>query len=107
MCARCSRNGAWTLRVEWSTPAADEFEAAQTYYLSVNPIAACRLAQRVDEAVRLLRTQPGAGRWGLREGTREWVAQRSPYLLVYRVTESAVQILHVWCAGQDWATRED
>lgn len=95
------------MRVDWSTPAADEFEAAQTYFLSVNPIAASRLAQRVDAAVRLLRERPDAGRIGLREGSREWVVQRSPYLLVYRVTDTAVQILHVWCAGQDWTTRED
>jgi len=95
------------LRVDWSTPAADEFEAAQTYYLSVNPIAARMLAQRVDAATRMLRERPWAGRVGLREGTREWVVQRSPYLLAYRVAEDAVQILHVWCAGQDWTNRED
>ena len=95
------------MRVEWSTPAADEFEAAQNYYLSVNPMAARMLAQRVDASIRMLCERPAAGRVGLREGTREWVVQRSPYLLAYRVTDDALEILHVWCAGQDWTNRAD
>jgi toxin ParE1/3/4 len=95
------------LRVEWSTPAADEFEAAQDYYFGVNPTVARMLAQRVDASIRMQRARPAAGRVGLREGTREWAVQRSPYLLVYRITRDALQILHVWCAGQDWTNRAD
>lgn len=95
------------LRVEWTTPAADELEASQTRYEELNPFAAAVLAKRVDSAVQMLRESPLAGRAGLRVDTREWVVQRSPSLLVYRVTDSVLQILHVWCAGQDWTNYAD
>ena len=104
---RCSRNGAWTLRLEWTTPAADELEAAQTYYHELNPIAARMLARRIVEAARRLRSHPQIGRLGLRAGTREWVVVRTPYLLVYRTTPQAVQILHVWHGAQDWTQRDE
>ncbi len=95
------------MRLEWTTPAADELEAAQTYYHGLNPIAARMLARHIVEAARRLRTHPQIGRPGLREGTREWVVSRSPYVLVYRTTPQAVQILHVWHGAQDWTQHTD
>lgn len=94
-------------RLEWTTPAADELEAAQTYYHTLNPIAARMLARRIVEAARRLREYPQIGRLGLRAGTREWVVPRTPYVLVYRATARAVEILHVWHAAQDWTQRTD
>ena len=95
------------LRLEWTTPAADELEAAQTYYHDLNPIAARTLARRIVAAARGLRERPQIGRSGLREGTREWVVSRTPYVLVYRETAQTVEILHVWNAAQDWTQRTD
>ena len=95
------------LRLEWSTPAADELEAAQTYYHELNPMAARMLARRIIEAARRLREAPHIGRPGLRVNTREWVVARTPYVLVYRATEQTVEILHVWHAAQDWTQRTD
>lgn len=90
------------LRLEWTTPAADELEAAQTYYHDLNPIAARMLARRIIEAARRLKESPQIGRPGLRDGTREWVVSRTPYVLVYRATGQVVEILHVWHGAQDW-----
>lgn len=95
------------LRLEWATPAADELEAAQTYYHELNPMAALLLARRIVEAAVRLQQQPQIGRPGLRDGTREWVVARTPYMLVYRQTAQAVEILHVWHAAQDWTQRGD
>lgn len=95
------------LRLEWATPAADELEAAQTYYHELNPMAARVLARRIVEAAMRLREQPQIGRAGFREDTREWVVARTPYVLVYRSTAQAVEILHVWHAAQDWTQRSD
>ena len=60
------------------------------------------MARRIVEAARRLREHPQIGRPGLREGTREWIVSRTPYVLVYRETAQAVEILHVWHAAQDW-----
>lgn len=92
------------LRLEWTTPAADELEAAQRYYHDLNPTAARMLARRIVEAAGRLRRHPHLGRAGLRAGTREWVVVRTPYVLVYRATAQAVEILHVWHGTQDWAS---
>ena len=66
------------LKLRWATPAADALETAHTFYHELNPSAARQLAQRIIEATRLLRERPELGRPGLREGTREWVVDRSP-----------------------------
>lgn len=95
------------LRLEWTTPAADELEAAQTYYHELNPLAARTLARRIVEAAMRLRDHPSIGRPGLRDGTREWAVLRTPYVLVYRETVQAVEILHVWHAAQDWTQGTD
>ena len=95
------------LRLEWATPAADELEAAQTFYHDLNPTAARTLARRIVEAARRLRGSPQIGRPGPREGTREWVVSRTPYVLVHRETAQAVEILHVWNAARDWTQSED
>lgn len=90
------------LRLEWATPAADELEAAQDYYQALNPIAATMLARRIVEAAARLCRTPQMGRRGLRAGTREWVVQRTPYLLVYRERDGVLEVLHVWHGAQDW-----
>jgi plasmid stabilization system protein ParE len=95
------------LRIEWTTPAADEFEHQQAYYQGIDPRIAQRLAQRVHQAARQLRTAPHSGRPGLRAGTREWVVVRTPYIVVYRVRSEAIEILHVFHERQDWTRAED
>lgn len=90
------------LRLEWTTPAADKLEAAQNYYHTLNPIAATALARRIVEAAGRLCRTPQIGRPGMRAGTREWVVQRTPYVLVYREREGVLEVLHVWHGAQDW-----
>ncbi|MGH8030885.1 MAG: type II toxin-antitoxin system RelE/ParE family toxin [Luteimonas sp.] len=68
----------------------------------MNPIAARMLARRIVDAARRLRSHPQIGRPGMRAETREWVVARTPYVLVYRTTSQAVEILHVWHGAQDW-----
>lgn len=95
------------LRLEWTQPAADALEAAQTYYHGLDPKAAHALARRVINAAMRLTEHPSLGRPGLRQGTREWVVSRTPFVLVYRETKQSIQILHVWNAVQDWQNHLD
>ncbi|MFU8831923.1 MAG: type II toxin-antitoxin system RelE/ParE family toxin [Wenzhouxiangella sp.] len=100
--ARCSPNGAWTLRVRWTTPAADDLEVTQSHYLEQNPEAARAMADRVFEAIEMLKEQPLLGRPGLQGETREWVVRHTPYVLVYRVGPEAIEIVHVWHGARNW-----
>jgi toxin ParE1/3/4 len=43
-----------------------------------------------------LLTYPEIGRTGRRTGTRELVVRRTPYLIVYRVRASMIEIVRVW-----------
>lgn len=92
------------LRLEWTTPAADQLEHAQDYYHGLNPKAATLMAMRIVEAAHLLCEQPGMGRPGRVTGTREWMVPRTPYLLVYRAQGEALEVLHVWHEAKDWAS---
>ncbi len=93
------------LRLEWTTPAADQLEHAQDYYHALNPMAATLMALRIVEAAQQLCGRPAMGRPGRVPGTREWVVGRTPYLLVYRERGDALEVLHVWHEAQDWMPR--
>ena len=95
------------LRLEWTTPAANQLEHAQDYYQALNPRAATRMALRIMEAAQRLCRQPAIGRPGAVAGTREWRVARTPYLLVYRQGVDALEELHVWHEAQDWMSRTE
>lgn len=42
------------------------------------------------------------GRPGVEPGTRHWSVQRTPYLIIYRESVDALEILRVWHGRQDW-----
>jgi toxin ParE1/3/4 len=54
----------------------------------------------ISEIYQFLRSTPNRGRAGRAEGTRELVLPRLPYIVVYRVTESDVEILHIYHGAQ-------
>jgi toxin ParE1/3/4 len=60
-----------------------------------NPEAAARTAQHIYARVEELAIFPHRGRVGRKEGTRELVPAPLPYIVVYRVKESAVEILQI------------
>ena len=99
---RCSRNGASTLKIEWTAKAAVQFKKNQRYYHHSDRQIARLLAMRVNSALHRLLVLPNRGRKGLYPGTRECVVQRSPYVIVYRVTDDALQVIHIWHGRQDW-----
>jgi toxin ParE1/3/4 len=47
-----------------------------------------------------LRSTPFRGRPGREEGTRELVLSRLPYIVVYRVKDNDVEILHIYHDAQ-------
>ncbi len=90
------------LAVEWTEPALADLIEAQEYYERVNLEAAKLLAQRVWDASKKLGEQPKIGRVGYIEGTREWVVQKTPYILVYRVQTDQIEILHTYHDRRNW-----
>ncbi|MBI3375853.1 MAG: type II toxin-antitoxin system RelE/ParE family toxin [Betaproteobacteria bacterium] len=89
------------MNLRWTRPALADLVEAQEHIAKDNPSAAHEVAQRVWDAAEGFRAHPEIGRPGHVEGTREWVVRRTPYLIVYRVTNEGVEILHVWHTRRD------
>ena len=71
----------------------------QDYIGKENPSAANRIAIQIVAACDRLEYLPERGRPGLIPGTRELVALW-PYVIVYRITTVAVEILEIWHGAQ-------
>jgi toxin ParE1/3/4 len=90
------------LKLRWTHPALADLVEAQNYIARDNPSAAEAVAQRVWDAAKRLCDNPEIGRRGLTHGTREWPVSQTPYLIVYRVKNDAVEILRVWHGRRNW-----
>ncbi len=56
----------------------------------------------LEEAVSHLATQPGMGRPGRVDGTREFVVAGTPYIIPYRVRGETVELLAVMHGARRW-----
>jgi toxin ParE1/3/4 len=66
-----------------------------------NPEAALKTVRTIFQRIEQLVTFPHCGRIGREEGARELVLSPLPYIAVYRVKESTIEILHIWHGAQD------
>lgn len=86
----------------WSFAAQDDLLALSRYLMNENPDAARRVTDKIRHATALLITAPAMGRPGKVSGTREWVIQGYPYVVVYRLAPLQITILRVLHSAQDW-----
>jgi len=90
------------LRIEWTQPALADLIEIETYIEKESPEAAQLIGQRIWDASQGLARQPKKGREGYVRSTREWVVYKTPCILVYRVQEGQIEILHVHHDRQNW-----
>jgi toxin ParE1/3/4 len=90
------------MKIRWITPAAEDLENIFNYLQENYPSRARSTVVEIRNSVRLLKQFPPRGRKGSEEGTRELPHVRLPYILIYRVTEEVIEILHIWHGAQDW-----
>ncbi|MBU1169366.1 MAG: type II toxin-antitoxin system RelE/ParE family toxin [Proteobacteria bacterium] len=83
------------MRIKWSRKALLNIDAAVEYIASDSPVAAAKVAQRIWDAAQQLADQPGMGRPGRVEGTRELIISGLPYILPYVEAAGAIVILRV------------
>lgn len=72
------------MRLRWTPPARDHLAEIYDYIAQDNPAAARRVIGQVRKDADLLKDNPGMGRPGRVEGTRELIVSRYPYIIVYR-----------------------
>ncbi|MGO8757818.1 MAG: type II toxin-antitoxin system RelE/ParE family toxin [Terracidiphilus sp.] len=88
--------------VRWTESAAQDLEEISEYIRRDRPAAADAVAQSLFDEANRLRFLPGRGRIGSIPGTRELVVSGMPYIIVYRITSTAVQILRIYHGARNW-----
>lgn len=91
------------MKIVWAPEAIDDLAALRAYISQDNPPAAQRLALHILDTVEtVLAENPHIGRPGRVPGTREFVIDKSPYIIPYRVKNNALQILRVYHGARRW-----
>jgi plasmid stabilization system protein ParE len=81
-------------RIELHPGAAAEAQAAAQWYESRNPEAARAFLNELDVAIERIADAPGL--WPIsHHGVRQYLMRRFPYVVVYRETQSSIEIVAV------------
>ena len=90
------------MRIEWTQPALADLIEIETYIGQESPEAAQLIGQRIWDASQGLMQQPKKGREGHVDGTREWVIDKTPCLLVCRLQKAHIENVYVHHDSQNW-----
>jgi addiction module RelE/StbE family toxin len=85
----------------WSEEAQLDLVDILSYIEQFNPLAARTLRHTIESGVDQLPRNPLGFREGRVTGTREYVAHPN-YLVVYRIGETAIEVLRVLHARQEY-----
>lgn len=88
--------------VFWLKEALADLRGIHSYIARDNPTAARRDIKKIRDGVDILKEHPGIGRAGRLEGTRELVIRQYPYIVAYRLMDSAVHVLAVVHTSRLW-----
>jgi plasmid stabilization system protein ParE len=86
----------------WTTAAADDLESVSDYLHRNQPGWAQPTVRRIYEAASTLNKSPTRGRLGTEPGTRELKLPDLSCLIVFTVTDEAVEIVRVYHSAQYW-----
>jgi addiction module RelE/StbE family toxin len=68
---------------------------------SRNPKAAEAVVDRINRATLRLKEFPESGRSWRRPGTRELLVPGTPFIVIYRITDDAIEVLSLLHTAQD------
>ncbi|HEX3685029.1 MAG TPA: type II toxin-antitoxin system RelE/ParE family toxin [Bryobacteraceae bacterium] len=87
-------------KLRWSEAAADDLDHIYERIKQDNPEAARQTVKTIYEGLGALRMFPHRGRRGAEEGSRELVFTPLPYVAVYRITPTHIEISRIWHGAQ-------
>ncbi len=90
------------MEIRWSPEAAEDLEHIVNRISRDNPQAARQVADVIYNRCATLENFPDRGRMGRIAGTRELVFAPLPYIVVYRVKPSVVEIVRIYHSAQNW-----
>lgn len=86
----------------WLKRAIGDRDAQLDYIAQDNPLAAVTQGDRVEEQLDQLLQHPQMGRPGRKQGTRELVISRTPFIVVYRIKGKRIELLRLLHGSQQW-----
>lgn len=91
------------MQLRWSAAAVDDLERICFWIEKDNPEAAWRVANTIYVGCGRLREFPTSGRSSRHiKGWRELAFPPLPYIAVYRVKQSVIEISRIYHGAQDW-----
>jgi addiction module RelE/StbE family toxin len=90
------------MKLRWTRIALQDLRHLHEYISEDNPLAASRMVTRIQDATQRLKKHPHMGRPGRVQGTREIVIVGSPYIVVYILGDSEIQIVAVIHSSMRW-----
>mgnify|MGYP001166040323 CR=1 FL=1 len=91
--------------VVWSEEALDDFASAIHFLAKESVKAAHLVADRIEHAIDSLANIP-TGRPGRVQGTYERVVQRTPYVVAYALSDTAIRVVRIIHGARDWPEGE-
>ncbi|MGA3343726.1 MAG: type II toxin-antitoxin system RelE/ParE family toxin [Terracidiphilus sp.] len=90
------------MQVRWTSPAAQDLEEITRYIQRDSESVARAVAKTLFDDANSLDLMHSRGRVGRSPGTRELVIPGLPYIIVYQVKSTVIQILHIYHGARDW-----
>ena len=90
------------MQVRWTESATQDIRGIARYIRKDNPAAARAVAKATLDAADSLSLFPFKGREGKIADTRELVVSGLPYIVVYKVTKTAIHVLHIYHGARNW-----
>ncbi len=91
------------MKLKWTRLALQDLRHLHEYIADDNPSAASRMVTRMQEATERMKNHPQMGRPGRVQGTRELVIAGSPYVVVYILGDSEIQIVAIIHSAMRWS----
>jgi addiction module RelE/StbE family toxin len=89
--------------VRWLRRSLLNIESIYEFYLRENLASeAAKQISIIKRSVDQLQTFPELGKPGRVNGTRELIINRTPFIVIYRISEVSVEILRVLHCAQRW-----
>lgn len=91
------------MKIIWAESARQDLRTIEAYILEDNPIAAYdTIINIINKVETLLSANPAIGRAGRVMGTRELVINRTPYIVLYGVSDNNINVLRVIHEARKW-----
>lgn len=84
------------MKIRYTRAALEDLFNIHAYIAEDNPTAADRVMSELRDTIKLLSSFPELGRRGTISDTREFVVSRLPYVIVYQISDTEIQILNLF-----------